>query len=763
MGRPQWPELQTDYQYDALGNLLRVDQKGSASTDSTQWRTRLFTYDSLSRLLTANNPESGLISYVYDNNGNLTQKVMPTPNQPGTATHTISYCYDALNRITGKAYSWQNCQNGQLPQGTAAVSYRYDEGTNGKGHLTSLTDQAGSATYTYDILGRMASETRTIAGVTKNMSYTYNLDGSVATMTYPSGATITYTPDAAGRVLSAVDMTNAGNPINYVTGVTYNAPGAITGSTYGQTASFTGIVNQFSFNSRLQPVNLWSSSPTRTLMNLVYDFHVGNGDNGNVYAITNNRDTNRSQIFTYDALNRLLSAQNAGTDCTLTLPDGHTEYWGNSYVYDPWGNLNQKQVTKCSAENLSVSVSANNRLQGYSYDAAGNMMQNNNGTNYVYDPENRISSASGFTYVYDADSNRVQKTNGNVTPATGTLYWYMSSGIVAESDLLGNLQSEYVFFGGERVARKDFPGNAVSYYFSDHLKTASVITDAVGTPKSESDYYPWGGELQFLNGDSNHYKFTGKERDAETGLDYFGARHYSNGLGRFITPDWATKPVAIPYAVLGDPQTLNLYTYVRNIPTTNVDLDGHDVFTDAGVWVAVHIVVPALVWMDKNPPPPIMTPGGAILPPSPGNPNGTIPGCRCPGPGLGPQNNNANKNQNNSNQSSTNNQSGQGKQPPNPNGSKGAPDHQQTADEEAAKMGANGQREFRVETPGGEKGSRVIDAAKVEDGKVTEATQVIRPNKNGTPPAREVRAAKDIENATGVKPKFVPVRPKTGN
>src|SRR5205809_1752378 len=79
----------------------------------------------------------------------------------------------------------------------------------------------------------------------------------------------------------------------------------------------------------------------------------------------------------------------------------------------------------------------------------------------------------------------------------------MSPGIVAESDLLGNLQSEYVFFDGERVARKDFHGSAVSYYFSDHLKTASVITDATGTIKSESDYYPWGGELQFTNVDNN--------------------------------------------------------------------------------------------------------------------------------------------------------------------------------------------------------------------------------------------------------------------
>src|SRR5436305_10460679 len=80
---------------------------------------------------------------------------------------------------------------------------------------------------------------------------------------YPSGAVITYTPDSVGRMLSAVDTTNSSQPMNYVTGATYNAPGLLTASTYGQTTSFTGILNTFSFNSRLQPVNLWSSSPVR--------------------------------------------------------------------------------------------------------------------------------------------------------------------------------------------------------------------------------------------------------------------------------------------------------------------------------------------------------------------------------------------------------------------------------------------------------------------------------------------------------------------
>jgi RHS repeat-associated protein len=146
----------------------------------------------------------------------------------------------------------------------------------------------------------------------------------------------------------------------------------------------------------------------------------------------------------------------------------------------------------------------------------------------------------------------------------------MSPGIVAESDLTGSLTSEYVFFDGERVARKDFPSNAVSYYFSDHLKTASVITDSAGNIKEDEDYFPYGGEVKFVDNDPNHYKFTGKERDTESGLDYFGARYYGNALGRFMTPD---TPFADQHAA--DPQSWNLYAYVRNNPTSDTDQDGH--------------------------------------------------------------------------------------------------------------------------------------------------------------------------------------------
>src|SRR5450432_2998239 len=73
----------------------------------------------------------------------------------------------------------------------------------------------------------------------------------------------------------------------------------------------------------------------------------------------------------------------------------------------------------------------------------------------------------------------------------------------------------------------------------------------------------------------SRYLFTGKERDTESGNDYFGARYYSSSLGRFLSPDWAAKAEPVPYAKLDDPQSLNRYGYVRNNPLSRTDPTGH--------------------------------------------------------------------------------------------------------------------------------------------------------------------------------------------
>ncbi len=69
--------------------------------------------------------------------------------------------------------------------------------------------------------------------------------------------------------------------------------------------------------------------------------------------------------------------------------------------------------------------------------------------------------------------------------------------------------------------------------------------------------------------------FTGKERDTESGNDYFGARYYASSMGRWMSPDWSKVPQGVPYADLFNPQSLNLYSYVKNNPLSHVDMDGH--------------------------------------------------------------------------------------------------------------------------------------------------------------------------------------------
>ena len=211
-----------------------------------------------------------------------------------------------------------------------------------------------------------------------------------------------------------------------------------------------------------------------------------------------------------------------------------------------------------------------NQLVGYTYDIAGNVV-NDGAHTYTYDAENRIISVDGTTtYTYDADGQRIKKSSG-------TNYWYGPGGMtLAESDS-GGIFTDYVFFGGQRLARNI--GGDIKYYVTDHLHSTAVFADKSGAVLDDNDFYPWGGVIQGIGQttSTNHYKFTGKERDTESNLDDFGARYYSNTMGRFMSPHWAALPTAVPYTVLGDPQSLNLYSYVRNSPIIRIDGDGHSV------------------------------------------------------------------------------------------------------------------------------------------------------------------------------------------
>jgi RHS repeat-associated protein len=219
------------------------------------------------------------------------------------------------------------------------------------------------------------------------------------------------------------------------------------------------------------------------------------------------------------------------------------------------------------------------------YDAAGNVTSYGTAS-YTYDAENRLIATAGMSYIYDGDGKRVEKCTAGTVPgacaanATGTLYFTgTGNDALVETDLSGNVLSTYIFFNGRRVARRDTSGTTFSIhsYFSDHLGTHSIVTDANGTmpPQYESDYFPYGGEIPITNGDTNHFKFIGKERDSETCgpnstcLDYFVARDFGSAFGRFLSADPGNAG-----ADPSDPQSWNAYSYVGNNPLNLIDSSG---------------------------------------------------------------------------------------------------------------------------------------------------------------------------------------------
>jgi len=567
---------ETDYSYDILDNLLTVNQKGN-DPNSADWRTRTFTYNSLSQLLTAANPESGTATYTYNSDGTLASKIAPAPNQTGTTTVTSTYSYDALHRATQKSFS----------DTTPTVKYGYDAVAptgctlpaltinNGIGKRTGMCDAAGAEAWSYDItanVGWKITDARTTNNVTKPATIVQNnLAGTPATLTYPSGRVITYGYDAAARPISAIDSTG---PINYATAAAYAPTGALSSLTNG-----ASLASTLYFNNRLQPCRI-SVKNTGTapasctdaanignVLDFAYNFSVGTADNGNVTAITNNRDTTRSQSFTYDSLNRISTAKTSSTSGTTC--------WDEAFGYDPWSNLlTIGRITgyTCSNEELlNSTATTKNQISGDTYDAAGNLITVPSIATYTFDAENQLKTATGVTYTYDGDGKRVQKSSGK-------LYWYgLGSDPLDETDLTGSTSNsgfkEYIFFGGLRIASRD-SSNAVNYYFSDHLGTARIVANSSGTPVDDSDFYPFGGERVFSSSSGNHYKFTGKERDSESGLDNFGARYDSSSLGRFMSTDPSMKSVA-----LRNPQSWNRYTYTLNNPLRYIDPDGE-------LWVA---------------------------------------------------------------------------------------------------------------------------------------------------------------------------------
>lgn len=575
LGTVSSPNQDTGYVYDILGNLKTVDQGD---------QERTFTYSSLSRLLSANNPESGTISYQYDDNGNLRFKTDARSIQ-------TEYEYDQLNRVKTREYTSPSPTPANY-QATPTVTYTYDDKQFAKGKLTKVSSSVSTTEYTeFDELGRVKAHKQTTDGNDYVTGYTYNLSGALIEQAYPTGRVVKNTLDVNGDLSQVLSKKNAGSLYwGYASSFTYNPVGAVTSMELGN-----GNWESTKFNARLQPteIALGTTPGATNLLNLDYTYGTWvsstldeGKNNGNVArqvisveTVGANTGFTATQKYLHDHLNRL-------TDATETVSG---QSWRQAFVYDRYGNRNfdevntstsvfdplkscteSSQAVLCAADRKKLNPSvntANNKFntgQDYTYDAGGSITEDANSQSYIYDGENKMVQALDAnddplgTYYYDGDGKRVKKVVPN---GETTIFVYDASG-----KMIGEYSTQLN------------PTQQVSYLTTDTLGSPRINTDENGAVISRHDYHPFGDEIVGSGGrtqglsyqsDDIRKQFTGYERDEESGLDFAQARMYGYGLGRFTSPD----PLAAS-ANSNRPQSWNRYTYSYNNPLRFTDPSG---------------------------------------------------------------------------------------------------------------------------------------------------------------------------------------------
>lgn len=290
-----------------------------------------------------------------------------------------------------------------------------------------------------------------------------------------------------------------------------------------------------------------------------------------------------------------------------------TERYVETYGYDPLGNLLELGYTAASGNwtrrfgmgglppekwasapnNRMTSLAQGAEVYSFTYDPNGNMTGQNTDRHYAWDHADRlvgfsVSSAGSphasveARYLYGADGMRVKKwvrTNGTGV-GESTVYIdgvfehhrWQQGGQLQENNWL------HVMDGEQRIAlvragpaHPDDAGPDILYHLGNHLYSSAVVVDAVGKWINREEYFPYG-ETSFGSFARKRYRFTGKERDEESGLGYYGARYISLGLAHWLSPD----PLLISghEKANGLPEASSPYAAFRSSPVVYVDPNG---------------------------------------------------------------------------------------------------------------------------------------------------------------------------------------------
>jgi RHS repeat-associated protein len=594
---PGHPEVtsgyRTSYTYDVLGNMRQVKQGA---------QRRYFAYDSLSRLIRVKLPEqdanaslalsANLLSPLSNNNNDWSASYEYEPNgnlHSMTDARGVKsvYKYDRLDRIIKREYVVPDPVPANYTVTPASV-YFYD-GTglatppaDALGRLSAVTSGSTSYRYTgFDVMGRVKSSQQEIDGQTYTFAdYSYDLIGNLRSQTYPSGRTVATEYDAGGRIAGVKQAGGAyyagSAATDVVNRMQYTPHGALKVVKLGN-----NLWEQVDFNTRYQPerISLGSAAGSSDVLKLEYNYKATESDanDGNVrtHTITlPGMPQPLVQTYNYDQLNRLQSVQETSSG---------VRQWIQTFKYDPYGNRNldtelennqPKTTDTLIGPNPQISESSNRivRRAGstelYLYDEAGNMVRDQYGHAYKYDANNRQAQyfhvanpmTAHATYTYDGQGRRVKKVAGGNT----TRYIY---------DTFGKLIAEY--------STLQPSANGTRYVTTDRMGSPRVVTDAAGAARERHDYLPFGEQINTsfanrysvpgYNLDHLQQKFTGYERDFETGLDYAQARYYGNSYGRFTSVD----PL-ITSAKNVVPQSWNRYAYCGNNPIICADPTGLD-------------------------------------------------------------------------------------------------------------------------------------------------------------------------------------------